>query len=224
MLVFPFSVFAFTDDSLHEIYSDEKQEILKRINAFQKSIHSIRSTVDQEKQLSVMKEKIRVEGTVIMAKPNMLRWETVKPQKSITVIDGSTMTVFYPDEKEAQVYPLSENFMARNTMNFFTTALGGDVSEMEKRFAVNMYRKDSEIFFKLTPLSKIVGRYLSSLIICYDEPTGLPKGFEVTTTKGDRTVTTLADIKSNYETDPEVFRIKLPDDVRITNQVESDNK
>lgn len=221
ILAFPFAIAA-SDDPFKEISGDEKQEILKRIGALQKDIHSICSSVSQEKMLSAMKDRIHVEGLVIMAKPNMLRWETVKPQKSITVIDGRTMTVYFPDEKEAQVYTLSENIIARNTMSFFSTAMGGDLSEMEKRFTVNMFRGDKGIIFKLTPLSKIAGRYISSLIINYDEATGLPMGFEITTAKGDRTVTTLSDIQSNYGTDPGIFKIKLPDDVTITNQFEMD--
>jgi len=222
IVALPFAVSA-SDDHFQEISGNEKKEILKRIGALQKDIHSIRSSVTQEKQLSAMKDRIYVEGRMIMAKPDMLRWETVKPHKSITAIDGRTMTVYYPDEKEAQVYTLSENFIARNTMSFFTIAMGGDLNEMEKRFAVNMFRGDNGIIFKLTPLSRIAGRYISSLIINYDEATGLPKGFEITTAKGDRTVTTLAGIQSNYAVDPGMFKIKLPDDVRITNQFESND-
>ncbi|HJW85980.1 MAG TPA: hypothetical protein VJ440_05035, partial [Candidatus Brocadiaceae bacterium] len=41
---------------------------------------------------------------------------------------------------------------------------------------------------KLTPLSKMVGKYLSSIIIYYDGDTGLPHGFEMITPKSDKTV------------------------------------
>jgi len=218
-LASPFNTFA-ADDPLQEISGDEKQEILRKLSSLQKDIHSICSSVTQDKQLSAVKDKIHVEGLMIMAKPDMLRWETVKPRKSITVIDGRMMTVYYPDEKEAQVYTLSENFIARNTMTFFRSAIGGDLSEMEKRFTVNVFRGDNGIIFKLTPLSRIAGRYISSVTINYDEATGLPKGFEMTTARGDRTVTTLANIQSNYTADPDIFKIRLPDDVTVTNRTE----
>lgn len=220
-LASPFNTFA-ADDPLQEISGDERQEILKKLSGLQKDIHSIRSSVTQDKQLSAVKNKIHIEGLMIMAKPDMLRWETVRPRKSVTVIDGRMMTVYYPDEKEAQVYTLSENFIARNTMTFFRTAIGGDLNEMEKRFTVNMFRGDDGIIFKLTPLSKFAGRYIASVIINYNEASGLPKGFEVTTARGDRTVTTLANIQSNYKADPGIFKIKLPDDVTVTNRIEMD--
>ncbi len=67
-----------------------------------KDMHSIFASVSQEKQLAALKKKVVVEGTVTMAKPNMLKWDVVKPERSVTVIDGETMTVYHPDIKEAQ--------------------------------------------------------------------------------------------------------------------------
>jgi outer membrane lipoprotein-sorting protein len=64
----------------------------------------------------------------------------------------------------------------------------------------------------------MVARYLSSIIILYNEKTGLPEVFEVTTPKGDRTVTKLTDIKVNPELTPDNFTIKLPSDVQIKNK------
>ena len=49
----------------------------------------------------------------------------VSPGKSITVIDGEEMTVYYPESKEAQMYSLSDNMTARNTMKFFSTTMWG---------------------------------------------------------------------------------------------------
>ncbi|MBI5409537.1 MAG: outer membrane lipoprotein carrier protein LolA [Nitrospirae bacterium] len=224
ILTFPLSIKA-SGNLLHELPADERQEIFGKLNALQKSINSIHASATQEKRLSAMKEEIRVEGMVVMAKPNLLRWDTARPQKSVTVTDGRTMTVYYPDIKEAQVYSLSENIIARNTMSFFTTAMGGDLGdlkELEKRFTVNIFRSEDGLLFKLTPLSKMAGKYLASLVIKYDETTGLPKGFEVTTPKGDKTVTKLTDIKINPEISPETFSIKLPDDAVITNKFETD--
>jgi outer membrane lipoprotein-sorting protein len=203
-----------------EVSQAEKEEIVEKFSELQKVIHSLCAAVIQEKHLAVLKKKVHIEGAVEMARPNMLRWEVAKPEKSITVINGETMTVYYPDAKEAQVYTLSENFIARNTMSFFITAMSGDLHEMEKRFSVSVFRNGGEIVFKLVPLSGIVSRYLSNIIVSYDETTGLPKGIEVTTPGSDRTITTLADIRINSEFRPETFKIKLPENVRITNKDE----
>jgi outer membrane lipoprotein-sorting protein len=222
LLVCTFSVHA-SNNALEEISADEKQKIFEKINAIQKDIHSICASISQEKHLTILKKKMHIEGTVMVAKPNMLRWEILKPEKSITVIDGETMTVYHPEIKEAQVHTLSENLIASNAMGFFIAFMSGSLHEMEKKFTVNILRKDGELIFDLIPLSRMVSRYVSSITIYYDAGTGLPQKFDVLTPKGDKIITKLTNIKTNLELKPETFKIKLPDDVWITNKFEQIN-
>ncbi|MGO9614613.1 MAG: LolA family protein [Dissulfurispiraceae bacterium] len=211
------------NNSLQGVSAVERQGILAKFKLLHENMLSIYASVSQEKQLAALKKKVVVEGTVTMAKPNMLKWDVDKPEKSITVIDGETMTVYHPDIKEAQVYSLSEDLIARNTMSFFSTAISGDLAEMEGKFSVSIFRDDDEVIFRLVPTSKIVGRYLSAVVIHYDEKTALPKGFEMSTPKGDKTITRLSNIKVNPELAPGAFQLKMPRDVWITNKVEPRN-
>lgn len=219
-------VFSTTVEALNNIAqkvsSTERQEIFEKFKELTKDYHSITATVHQEKQLLLLGEKVHIDGFVTMKKPNMLRWDIVKPAKSITVIDGKEMTVYHPEVKEAQVYTLSGNLIARNTMRFFSAALSGSLSELEKSFTINMFREDKKIVLKLIPLSRMARRYLSAIFIYYEEETGLPLGFEMTTPKGDKTVTRLSNLTVNPEIKPGTFKIELPEDVWITNSVEDD--
>lgn len=207
-------------DTLEEISSADRQKIVDKLKKLADDTQTIAATVNQEKQLFLLKEKVYVNGSVLMKKPNMFRWDLVKPDKSIMVIDGERMTIYHPDTKEAQVFGLSGNLIASNTVKFFTTTLWGSLPEIEKKFLVTMFRKDSEIVFKLVPRSKIVGRYLSSLLIYYDKETGVPQGFEMITPKGEKTITRLSNIKINPEIKADLFKLKLPEDVCITNNQE----
>jgi len=203
-----------------EVSSADKQRIFERLTELSKDTDSITATINQEKQLSLLKEKICVDGTLIMKKPNMFRWDIVKPDKSIIAVDGETMTVYHPEIKEAQVYNLIGNLIARNTMRFLMITMWGSLNEIEKNFTLNILRKEDEIIFKLVPVSKMISRYVSSIIIHYEESTGFPRGFEITTPKGDKTVTRLSNIKINPEIKTGTFKIKLPEYVRITNNFE----
>lgn len=207
-------------DTPEEISSADRQKIVSKLKELEKETQTIAATITQEKQLFLLKEKVCVNGSVLMKKPNMFRWDMVKPDKSIMVIDGKVMTIYHPDVKEAQIFNLSGNLIASNTVKFFTTTLWGSLSEMEKKFSVTMFRRNSEIVFKLVPLSKIVGRYVSSLLIYYDEKTGVPQGFETITPKGEKTITRLSNIKINPEIEKDLFKLKLPEDVCITNNQE----
>ena len=142
-LIFPTTIYALSDDG-QEVSPADKQKIFEKLKELSKDTYAIIATVNQEKQLVMLKEKISVDGTVTMQKPNMFRWEMVRPAKSITVIDGEEMTVYTPESKEAQVYSLSDNTMARTTMKFFSTTMWGSTTEMEKRFAVKTFRKEGK--------------------------------------------------------------------------------
>jgi outer membrane lipoprotein-sorting protein len=200
----------------------EKRRILEKLAAFRKDLHSIRADVSQEKQLAVLKDKVQVDGFVTLAKPNLLRWEVSKPDRSLTVIDGETMTVYHPDLKEAQVYTLSENLIARNSISFFSAALEGDLYALEKRFNVEVISGNGEVRLRLVPISRVLARYLSSVTIHYDETNGLPRSFEVLTPKGDRTLTRLTNIRINQPVTAETFRVNLPPDAWIINKFDSE--
>jgi len=199
----------------------ERKRIVENLNRQHENINSMTAKVYQRKHLSLLKKDIHMKGTIFLQKPDMLRWETVSPERSFTVIKDKTMTVFHPDVNEAELYKFSEHFMARNTMHFFSSVVWGSVEGMEKRFNVEVFRRNGDIAAELKPLSKMAARYLSSITIFYNEKTGLPTGFEVTTPKGDRTVTELTDLKVNPELRPDIFKIKLPPGVLITNRPES---
>ena len=143
-LIFPTTIYALSDDG-QEVSPADKQKIFEKLKELSKDTYAIIATVNQEKQVVLLKEKISVDGTVTMKKPNMFRWEMVRPGKSITVIDGEEMTVYTPESKEAQVYSLSDNTMARTSMKFLSTTMWGSTAEMEKRFTVKTFRKEGEI-------------------------------------------------------------------------------
>ncbi|MDN3513035.1 MAG: outer membrane lipoprotein carrier protein LolA [Candidatus Brocadia sp.] len=210
-----------SSDTAGEVSFSDRQKILEKLKKLAKDTHTITAIVTQEKQLSLLKKKIYIDGSVVIIKnPNIFRWDIVKPDKSIIVIEDETMTIYHPDVKEAQIYNLSENPVASNTVNFFRTTLWGTYHELERKFSVTILRKNNEIAFQLVPLSKTVGRYLSSILIYYDEGTGFPRGFEMTTPKGGKTVTRLSNIKINPEIKTDTFKLKLPADVWITNNPE----
>lgn len=199
----------------------ERKRIVENLNRQHENINSMAAKIYQRKHLSLLKKDIHMKGTIFLQKPDMLKWEIVSPERSLIVIKGKTMTVFHPDVNEAEVYKLSEHFIARNTMHFFSSVMWGSIEGMGKRFNLDIFRRKSEIVLKLKPLSKMAARYLSSILIFYNEKTGLPTGFEVITPKGDRTVTELTDLKVNPELRPDMFKIKLPPGVWITNKSES---
>jgi outer membrane lipoprotein-sorting protein len=208
-------------DSGSGTLSHENNEILEKIRGKHKNTHSIKATVYQDKNLSALKDPVHIVGTVILQKQGMLSWVTHVPEKSVTIIDNETITVYYPDDKEAEIHKLSDHLIARNTMTFFGSVMWGDMQDMEKRFSVDMYHDDGELLIELKPHSKMVSRYLSFILIRYNDQTGMPQGFHVMTPNGDRTVTRIENLTVNPELVDDTFKLTFPPDVRVRDYSET---
>ena len=216
-LIFLF-VFFFLPASLtfsDELSLSDKHEIINKLTQARKNIHSIRADLKQEKNLSALKEKINIRGTIILKKPDLLRLDTEEPFKSQIAFDGKTMTIYHPDINEAEIYDTTDNKKAQYAMKFFSSSLWSSLEEMEKEFNVSLYHQDSKVVFELSPLSMVVARYLTSIVVYYEEKTGIPLQIISKTPHNDTIVTTLANIEINPEVKPETFTIKMPENVWI---------
>lgn len=195
----------------------EMTEAIKRIKDVQKNIDIVSATVYQKKKSPLIKKEIETKGTITMKKPNSLYWNITEPERHVTIIDGKVMWIYRPDLKEAKKYILSEQFMTRQTMNFFSYAMNMSIDEMGKRFDITGYNSEGSLILEMKPKSVIVARYLAAIHIWYKEKEGIPYKFEVIGKKGDATITNLTDIVLNPSIKENLFHFDAPADVTVIN-------
>lgn len=218
-----FNPFAFADNVGDIIFPGkplDAREIAKTVNRIkdiQKGIDSISAAIYQKKKNPLLKKEILTEGTIVLKKPNLLFWDVTKPERISIIVDGKIMWVYHPDLKEAQKYVLSEQFMARQTMEFFLSALTMSFEETGKRFDIAAYNSDDSFVFAMKPKSGMVRKYLSDVYIWYKHNEGIPYKFEVIGKNENTTVTELKDIKLNPPVNENIFRFDAPEGVVITN-------
>ncbi|MBF0318536.1 MAG: outer membrane lipoprotein carrier protein LolA [Nitrospirae bacterium] len=200
----------------------DKARAMLHIKNLMGTIDAVSASVYQTKHLAMLKKAIETQGTVLLARPHRLRWEITNPDRSITLIDETTITIYKPLEKEADIYAIDSNIAAKQSMAFFSSTMWGDLSEMEKRFKADIYIKKGYIIYKLVPTSEMAARYLTSIVIYFNEATGTPAGFELVTPKGDRYVTSLKDVKKNPTFGTDMFNLKLPKEVWIRDHTKPD--
>ena len=216
IFLFLISIYSQADSGSANIESvNENSSVVDILNGKHRDAESIKAVVHQTKRLVTLKDPVNVEGTIILLKPSMLRWETYVPERSITVIDGKTVTIYYPITKEAEIYKLTDNLIASNTISFFKSVMWGALDDMKKRFALNVVEDIEEVIIELVPHSKMISKYLSSIVIYYDKQTGMPKEFVVKTPNGSKTVTRIEDIEINPKISADIFKLNLMPDVVV---------
>src|ERR1700741_377475 len=78
-----------------------------KIESMSKATTSIESDFIQEKNLSVLSEKIISKGHFVFKKDNLLRWEYMSPTKYLIVINKEKIMI--KDEKKTTKYAMNSN-------------------------------------------------------------------------------------------------------------------
>ncbi|MBI5047536.1 MAG: outer membrane lipoprotein carrier protein LolA [Deltaproteobacteria bacterium] len=194
----------------------EMAEAIKRIQDVQKNIDIISASVHQKKRNPILKNEIETKGAITMKRPNLLYWDITEPERHVTIVDGKNMWVYQPDLKEARKYTLSEQFMARQAMNFFSSAMNMSTKEMEKNFDIAVYNPDGNLILEMKPKSSMVAKYLVAIHIWYKEGEAVPYKFEVIGKKGDTTITEFIDVVLNPSIKENLFHFDAPAGVNVT--------
>jgi outer membrane lipoprotein-sorting protein len=198
-----------------EVQGQERVQLLERLRAEQQGLVSVRAAVVQRKRSPLLREEAVSEGTLLFQRPNRLRWEVTTPQRVIVLIDGYTLLTYRPDRQEAERRDLREDFTARAAVEFLTAAMDLALTELEKRFQLDVLRDAEGTVLRLTPRSPLVAQAVASVAISLPDGEAVPRSIVVTGQKGDRTETTLSHVTVNPSLPEDAFVLKLGPEVRV---------
>jgi len=187
----------------------EAASAFDRIKNAQAGIDSVLARVRQTKSSPLLDKDIVTEGSVLLKKPDLMRWEIVSPQKMVVVADGEALWVYRPAKRDATKRLLAGDMVARYTVGFLSSSMNFSLDEISKNFKLLTYVKDDATIILFQPKSKMLSRFLKDLKIFYG-PDGLPRRFEVQTKDGSTTSTEIGEVVVNSVKDNTPFSLKLP--------------
>jgi outer membrane lipoprotein-sorting protein len=193
----------------------EREQAIAAIRDRQKEVITIRAEVVQRKRHPLLKSEVITEGRILLKKPGLMRWEMNKPDRTVVVSDGKTLTVYRPEEKEAERRSLGDNFVSRAAVEFLSAGIGSSLSGVERRFRMDLFRSDRQLILQLTPRSGWLLRGVASIRIYYEDAESIPRRVVVLGPKGDRTETTISGVVINSEVPAAAFTLRLGPDVRV---------
>ncbi len=199
-----------------QVRGEERDQVLDRIRERQQEVRALRATIVQRKRHPLLRGETVSEGSLLFQRPDRVRWEVDKPERTIIVIDGHTLLVYSPDRNEAERRDLRDDFGSRAAVEFLTSGMNLDVGELEKRFQVDLYRGNGRLLLMLTPRSRWVAQAVASVAIYQHEDEAVPRQIVVVGQKGDRTETTLTHVIINPHFPEDSFSPRLGPGVRVT--------
>lgn len=137
-----------------------------RIEAMSKTVNSIESDFTQEKNLSMLSEKITSKGNFKFKKENMLRWEYSTPYKYLIVINKDK--IWIKDEKKTQKYDMNSNKVFKEINDVMMSCVQGNIFKSGK-FKVVYFESDKYYKLELVPLQKNMKESLKKINMYFDK-------------------------------------------------------
>jgi outer membrane lipoprotein-sorting protein len=194
----------------------ERDRWFEDLRERQKGITGLSAVVVQRKRDPLLKNEAVSRGKLSFRKPASLRWEVESPERMVLVMDGRTVTTYFPKRKEAERRNMRDDFASSAALGFFETGISASLPELERRFHVVLFRSDDEVVLRLIPRSKMLSRVIASIRIHQDPVEGRPRRIVVEGARGDRTETTFSGVILNPDFPPDTFSLRLGPGVRIT--------
>jgi len=177
-----------------------------RLNSMSATISTIESDFVQEKNLSVLANKITSRGHFCFKKENNIRWEYMQPYKYLIIINKDK--IFIKEESNQKQYDIQSNRMFQEMNKFISGCIQGDILKNDKEYNVGYFEDDKYFFVKLVPVSEKMRQMLNEVQIWFDRNDLTVSRIQMVESGGDYTRIDFTGKKLNTDIPVEKFSFK----------------
>lgn len=188
-------------------FSPVKDEKTFRENFAQagKKIQTIQSDFTQEKNLSMLEEKIVSKGQFFFKKEKKVRLEYTAPYKYLMIINGDNVTV--QDDKKTNRFSARSNKMFRQINEIIVDCLSGTALG-SPNYSVKAFENKTQYALVLTPTSKTLKEFFKNILVYVDRKDYAVAKVEMNELSGDNTVMHFGRQVLNQALGEEKFEVK----------------
>ncbi len=169
-----------------EFSPDQRAQLLQRLADLRQKYPSLEADYSEEKTTRLLAKPLHSEGVVAFQAPDKFRREVKGSNPSLTVSNGKTMWIFYPNFSEAEQYTLGQRGFFDDSISALTT--GMTFERVNEFYDVRAFSEGSLTRIELTPRRGNLKRLVLKLVIWMDDDLRGQKT-ELLLPKGDRVVT-----------------------------------
>lgn len=139
---------------------------------------------EELRHVPLLSEPIRETGRIEFQPPLRLRKEARQPEPNLVLCDGKTFWLVFPQQNEAEAYPLARHPRVRESVESLAACL--DPAQVPRKFRLTGSRTEYGIRLSLTPKTPAL-RQLFSRAELEMTPTGQPRNLRWFGTDGSFT-------------------------------------
>ena len=204
-------VFLLAISAVHaqELSAKEVDALLTRLAEIRGG-SAMQANFREERRLALMEKPVIEAGTVSFLPPDMFRRQV--DGGSLTVCDGDTLWLFYPQFGEAEKYTLSSNRPLRESVSAMTSGFG--LQNLAKNYKVQAWRTADGYRIKLNPKTSSLRKAVAEIQVNISDQL-LARRLDIFGAEGDRTAITFSN-ERRVDLSPENFRFQPPEGVRVS--------
>lgn len=175
-----------------ELSPDERLALIKRLQEIREKHPGAQADFIEEKNTHLLTKPLISEGSVSFQVPDKFRREVRGANSSLTVNNGKTMWVYYPNFKEAEEYTIGQRAFFDDSLAALNAGL--NFEHIDEFYNFRAFRESDGYEFQLTPKRPNLKRILDHLSVWLDGELKVRKT-ELFLPKGDRLVTIYKNVK-----------------------------
>lgn len=163
----------------------DEASLRSKITQASLKINTIQCDFVQEKNLSILSEKAVSKGKFYFKKDNSVRLEYLQPAKNLIVMNNGKMLM--KDDKKTTQMDMHRSRAFQQLNNIIVGSINGSLFN-GKDFAARFFEADKQIKIELTPLSKTLKGFLSTIVIVLEKKDFTASRIEMNEASGDNTI------------------------------------
>jgi outer membrane lipoprotein-sorting protein len=186
---------------------------MKDVNSFKDKlvimtgkVNTLESDFVQEKNLSVLSNKIISRGHFCFMKENNIRWEYLTPYKYLIIISNGK--IFIKEEKNQKQYDIQSNKMFQEMNKFISGCIQGDILKNDKDYQAGFFEDDKNYFVSLVPRAETMRKMLNEVQIWFNRSDLTVSRITMVESGGDYTRIDFTNKKLNTDIAIEKFSFK----------------
>jgi len=183
----------------------EPKTITSKISGHARTIFAIESDFVQEKDISVLSEKIVSKGRLIYKKENKLRWEYKSPFNYLVILNNGK--IFIRDDTRENKFDMQSNKMFQEINALIVNSVQGNISE-SRNYRVKVYQGEEFYLVDMIPLSGAAREFFSSIQIYFKKSDLNVSKINMVEIAGDYTLISFTDSVYNREISDEKFSFR----------------
>jgi outer membrane lipoprotein-sorting protein len=169
-------------------------------------VNTIESDFVQEKNLSVLSNKIISKGHFCYKKENNIRWEYLQPYKYLIIISNNK--IFIKEEKNQKQYDIQSNKMFQEMNKFISGCIQGDILRNEQDYKVGYFEDEKNYFVSLMPKAEAMRKMLNEVQIWFNRNDLTVSRITMVEAGGDYTRIDFSNKQLNTDISAEKFSFK----------------